>query len=269
MTNIERSKYAHTGLHIVKISPWPIVVSFSLISFILTLLLTIHGIISNIYYIIILLIILLISILLWFRDILSESIYIGDHTLQVRKGIYIGFIIFIIVEVLTFGGLFWGYLHSSINPDIILGNIWPPKGLILIQPLDLPFLNTIILLVSGITITWSHYSFIIKNKYKALLSLFLTILLILIFILCQYYEYNNALFTITDGVYASMFYLGTGLHFLHIIILLIILIISFSIIYFNHTINTHHLAFEITILYLHCLDIIWLFLYIIYYWWGI
>ena len=228
-----------------------------------------HGYIGNLNIVFIALLVLISSISFWFRDIISEATYLGDHTIAVRKGINIGFLLFVATEILIFFALFWAYFHSAINPDILLGSIWPPKNIIAIEPTELPLLNTIILLSSGATITYSHHALINNNRNKALNGLAITFWLIVIFVSCQYIEYTNAMFTITDGVYGTVFYAGTGLHFFHMILLAIMLGINYWRLRNYQLTTNHHVGYETLVIIAHVLDVIWLFLYIIFYWWGV
>jgi cytochrome c oxidase subunit 3 len=91
-------------------------------------------------------------------------------------------------------------------------------GIESINPFELPLLNTIILLSSGVTVTYAHHSLIQGNRSGALYGLIYTILLAIIFTLFQGIEYTVSSFTITDGTYASCFYFGTGFHGLHVMI---------------------------------------------------
>lgn len=268
MTYIERSKHQIFPYHLVAPSPWPIAVSFGLMSLALSLGLTMHGYINNLYVLVLSLIVVLYSMTLWFRDVIAEGTYMGDHTLAVRKGLNYGFLLFVVSEILIFAGIFWAYFHSAMGPTIEIGGVWPPIGITAIGATELPLLNTIILLASGATITYSHHATIEGNRRHALSGLLITLWLIIIFVLCQYIEYTNATFTISDGVYGSVFYAGTGLHFLHMVMLIIMLLICYIRMYSYHFTNNHHVNYETTILYLHVLDIIWLFLYIVMYWWG-
>lgn len=269
MTNLERTRHQQFPFHLVIPSPWPIVVSFSLFSVIITIGLLMHGYINNMNLLYLTLFVLLCSATLWFRDIINEATYLGDHTIAVRKGINIGFLLFVLSEVLVFAGLFWAYFHSAMSPDVTLGAQWPPMGIQAVQPTELPLLNTIILLSSGVTITYSHHALINGNRKNALSGLLITFWLIVIFVACQFVEFTNAMFTITDGVYGSVFYAGTGLHFLHMIMLAVMLLINYWRMKNYHLTDSHHVGYETTILYGHVLDIIWLFLYIVFYWWGI
>jgi cytochrome c oxidase subunit 3 len=91
-------------------------------------------------------------------------------------------------------------------------------GIESINPFELPLLNTIILLSSGVTVTYAHHSLIQGNRSGALYGLVYTIILAIIFTLLQGIEYTVSSFTITDSTYASCFYFGTGFHGLHVMI---------------------------------------------------
>lgn len=268
MSYAERSRYQAFSFHLVAPSPWPIAVSFALLSLALSLGLTMHGYIGNLNVFYLSLFTLLFSMFLWFRDIIAEGTYLGDHTLAVRKGLNFGFVQFVLSEILIFAGIFWAYFHSAMSPAIEIGGIWPPIGIEAISATELPLLNTIILLSSGATITYSHHATIQGSRSDALSGLFLTFWLIVIFVFCQYLEYISASFTFADGVYGSVFYAGTGLHFIHMVMLIIMLGICYWRMKNYHFTTNHHVNYETTILYNHILDVIWLFLYIVMYWWG-
>jgi len=87
-----------------------------------------------------------------------------------------------------------------------------------VNPFELPLLNTIILLSAGVTITYAHHSLIQGNRKGALYGTIATIVLAVIFTGFQGLEYTVSSFTISDGVYGSCFYFGTGFHGLHVII---------------------------------------------------
>lgn len=254
--------------HLVTSSPWPLAISLALMSLALTLGLTMHNYINNIYLLLLSILVVLASMSLWLRDVIIEATFLGDHTQAVRKGINIGFILFVISEALIFSAIFWSYFHSAIGPTIEIGSSWPPVGIESIKPTELPLLNTIILLASGATITWAHHGILNGNKSESIIAVAITTFLIFAFVWCQDKEYTFANFTIADGVYGSIFYAGTGLHFGHMVMLFIMLSIVLWRLFLNHLTNTHHVVFEITVLYLHVLDVIWLLLYLVFYWWG-
>jgi cytochrome c oxidase subunit 3 len=113
----------------------------------------------------------------------------------------------------------------------------------------LPFLNTILLLSSGVTVTYSHHSLILGNRKGALYGLVFTVGLALLFTVLQGVEYSVSSFTISDSVFGSCFYFGTGFHGLHVIIGTIFLAIGLLRILSYHVTDHHHLGLESGILY--------------------
>jgi len=164
------------------------------------------------------LIMLVLSMSLWFRDVISEGTYLGNHTLAVQKGLNMGVGLFIVSEALFFLAIFWAFFHSALSPTIELGAKWPPMGIDSINPFELPLLNTVILLSSGVTVTFAHHSLIQGNRSGALYGSLYTIILAIIFTAFQGIEYTVSSFTISDSTYSSCFYFGTGFHGLHVII---------------------------------------------------
>jgi len=208
------------------------------------------------------------SMALWFRDIISEATYQGNHTLAVQRGLNMGVALFIVSEALFFLAIFWTFFHSALSPNIELGAQWPPMGIQAINPFELPLLNTVILLSSGVTVTYAHHSLIQGDRTGTLYGLVYTILLAVLFTALQGIEYSVSSFTISDGVYGSCFYFGTGFHGLHVIIGTLFLAVGFWRVLAYHLTENHHLGFESGILYWHFVDVVWLFLYISVYYWG-
>jgi cytochrome c oxidase subunit 3 len=122
-------------------------------------------------------------------------------------------------------------------------------GIQAINPFELPLLNTVILLSSGITVTYAHHSLIQGNRSGALYGLVYTIILAILFTSLQVIEYSVSSFTITDGVFGSCFYFGTGFHGLHVIIGTIFLSVGFWRLLAYHLTENHHLGLEAGILY--------------------
>ena len=268
ITNNVRGHIQLHPYHLVGPSPWPIFTSFSLMDLAISIGLTSHGYIDTNFFIFLSIILVLYSMTLWFKDIIAESTYLGEHTTAVKRGINQGFILFVVSEILIFVSLFWAYLHSALSPNVEIGMLWPPAGIEAISPSELPLLNTIVLLASGVTVTFGHHALINGKRNYTLLGFVLTTFLIVLFVYCQYLEYSFAPFTIADSVYGSTFFSTTGLHGIHMIMLAAMLAIcTFRVWNYDFT-NTSHVGAETTILYLHVLDIIWLFIYIVMYWWG-
>jgi cytochrome c oxidase subunit 3 len=262
------SSYQAHPYHLVSPSPWPIVTSISLLTLTTSGVLSMHNFNLGEIIFFAALISVIYSMSLWFRDVISEGTYIGNHTLAVQKGINLGVALFIISEVFFFLAIFWAYFHSAISPDVEVGAQWPPLGIQAINPFELPLLNTVILLSSGVTVTYAHHSLIEGNRSGTLYGLVYTIILAIIFTAFQGIEYSVSSFTISDGIFGSCFYFGTGFHGLHVIIGTIFLGVGFLRSLWYHLTNNHHLGLEAGILYWHFVDIVWLFLYVFIYYWG-
>nr|AMD61844.1 cytochrome c oxidase subunit III [Centropus sinensis] len=252
--------------HMVDPSPWPILGAT-------TALLTTSGLIMWFHYNSLHLLTLgLTSMILvmvqWWRDIIREGTFQGHHTPTVQKGLRHGMILFITSEAFFFLGFFWAFFHSSLVPTPELGGQWPPTGIKPLNPLEVPLLNTAILLASGVTITWAHHNITEGNRKQAIHALTLTILLGFYFTILQAMEYYEAPFSIADGVYGSTFFVATGFHGLHVIIGSSFLFICLIRLIKFHFTSNHHFGFEAAAWYWHFVDIIWLFLYMTIYWWG-
>nr|APX40127.1 cytochrome c oxidase subunit 3 [Chaetocnema arida] len=252
--------------HLVDISPWPLYGALSAMTIMIGLIKWFHLLNNNL-----LLIGLMISLLImyqWWRDVVRESTYQGLHTLKVYKGLQWGMILFITSEIFFFISFFWAFFHSSLTPSIEIGMLWPPKGIYTFNPLEIPLLNTLILLTSGLTVTWAHHSLMENNYKQTLQGLMLTVILGIYFSILQGYEYMEAPFTISDSIYGATFFIATGFHGLHVLIGSTFLLMCLIRHYLNHFSSMHHFGFEAAAWYWHFVDVVWLFLYTSIYWWG-
>jgi len=163
---------------------------------------------------------------------------------------------------------FGPFFHSSLNPSIALGGVFPPAFLTILDPWKIPLLNTIILLSSGATVTYAHHSIIVGDKEASIKGLLYTVVLAIIFTSLQAFEYLNSPFSISDGVYGSTFYLTTGFHGFHVFIGTCFLFVCLVRLFKNHFTREHHFGFEAAAWYWHFVDVVWLFLFISIYWWG-
>ena len=263
-----KSNFQNHPFHLVSPSPWPLFTSVSLFILTTSAVLFMHGFQGFEYLVPVAIFNVIYVMGLWFRDVISEGTYLGNHTLAVQRGLNMGVALFIISEALFFLAIFWAFFHSALSPTIELGAKWPPMGIDSINPFELPLLNTIILLSSGVTVTYSHHSLIQGNRSGALYGLVYTIILAIIFTAFQGIEYTVSSFTISDGTFSSCFYFGTGFHGLHVIIGTAFLAVGFWRHLAYHLTENHHLGFESGILYWHFVDVVWLFLYISVYYWG-
>ena len=266
--SIERNKYQAFPYHLVDPSPWPILVSFSLLSLMLGAAMYLHGFNYSGYLLSLGFTLTTFGSILWFRDIITEATFLGHHTIEVQKGLSIGFVLFIVSEIFAFLSVFWGFFHASLSPSVEIGGSWPPLGITPLDPFAIPLLNTILLLSSGAFVTYGHHALIGGNRKGAIIGTFLTIVFAVLFTALQYYEYSEAGFTFADGVYGSAFYASTGLHGFHVIIGTLFIAVSLVRI-INYQLTTkHHNGFESSILYWHFVDVVWLFLFVAVYFWG-
>nr|QNG56254.1 cytochrome c oxidase subunit III [Platisus vespertinus] len=252
--------------HLVDVSPWPILGSLGAMTFLMGLIKWFHMYKNDLLFLG--LMIMLLVMYQWWRDIVREATFQGLHTYNVTMGLRWGMILFITSEVFFFISFFWGFFHSSLSPSIEIGMMWPPKSIIPFNPIEIPLLNTLILLSSGLTVTWAHHGFMENNYNQAFQGLLYTVILGVYFTLLQGYEYMEAPFTIADAVYGSSFFMATGFHGLHVIIGSTFLLTCLIRHYYNHFSSIHHFGFEAAAWYWHFVDVVWLFLYISIYWWG-
>lgn len=211
MLNIARSNFQAHPFHLVSPSPWPLYTSITLLSLTTSAVLSFHGFSFAEYNLTLSLTSLVLAMSFWFRDVISEGTYEGNHTLAVQRGLNIGVGLFIVSEALFFLAIFWTFFHSALSPVVELGAIWPPMGIESIDPFELPLINTVILLASGFTVTYGHHFLINGNRSRTLNGLLYTIILAILFTALQGIEYSVSSFTISDGIFGSCFYFGTGL----------------------------------------------------------
>lgn len=254
------------SFHLVDQSPWPLTGALA------TLVIT-SGVVKwfqefNIRLFLLGLTILVITCIQWWRDISREGAYQGLHTNAVIKGLRWGIILFITSEVLFFFSFFWAFFHSRLAPSIEIGLQWPPAGVTPFNPFQVPLLNTIILLASGVTVTWAHHSLIENNHSQAVIGLAGTVALGAYFTGLQALEYWEAPFTISDSAYGSTFFMATGFHGIHVLIGTTFLAVCLIRLIKGHFSISHHFGFEAAAWYWHFVDVVWLFLYMSIYWWG-
>ena len=257
---------AYHPYHLVEPSPWPYIMSCSALLTTLGAVIYFHY--SQIFLFAIGLVSVILCMIVWFKDVIRESTYQGFHTKVTVTGLKMGFLLFIVSEVLFFVSFFWAFFHSSLSPAVEIGVMWPPVGIDPLNPFSVPLLNTAILLSSGATVTWAHHSIVSGDKNEAVKGLSLTVVLGVLFTALQAFEYLEAPFCIADSVYGSTFFVATGFHGFHVIIGTIFLLVCLLRLNSSHFTRSHHLGFEAASWYWHFVDVVWLFLYVCIYWWG-
>jgi len=254
--------------HLVSPSLWPTLISISLLGLTGSAVSLFHGFNGSGYLLSFSLTAVLGTMTFWFRDIIAEGTYSGHHTLAVQRGISMGILLFIVSEALFFVSVFWAYFHSALSPTVELGAQWPPMGIEAVNAFELPLLNTVLLLASGVTITLAHHGVISGDRNLSLFGILATLFLAAIFTTFQGIEYGVSSFTISDGTYGSVFYFATGFHGFHVIIGTIFIGVGLWRLYAYHFTTNHHLGLEGGILYWHFVDVVWLILYLAIYYWG-
>ena len=225
------------------------------------------------------LVIVLFTMFGWWSDVVREAEVNNDHTPIVQLGLRYGMILFIASEVMFFVAWFWAYFDAHLFVDQAnlvgrieaTGGVWPPKGIETFNPWDIPFLNTLVLLLSGTTVTWAHHALLNGNRRGLVQGLGLTIILGLIFTGLQAYEYHHAFsedLTLKSGIYGSTFFMATGFHGFHVIVGTIFLIVCFFRSLKGHFKPDQHFGFEAAAWYWHFVDVVWLFLFSAIYVWG-
>ncbi len=188
------------------------------------------------------------TMFMWWRDVIKEA-HRGDHTPVVSLHLRYGMIMFIASEVMFFVAWFWAYFDASLFPagvhplpitgadgsvtdgrdliglttrNTLTGGHWPPKPdanfTATFNPWGLPLVNTLILLLSGTTVTWAHHALLENNRRGLIQGLALTVVLGILFTLCQAYEYGHAAFKFSGHIYGATFFMATGFHGAHVLI---------------------------------------------------
>jgi cytochrome c oxidase subunit 3 len=244
-------------------SPWPVLGAASALVLAVGAILFMHG--AGPWVMLAGLVALLFVLFRWWADVVNEAEDGTSHNAIVRIGLRYGMALFIFSEVMFFFGFFWAFFNASLFP---VAGIWPPKGIKTFDPFDLPLLNTLILLSSGVTLTWAHHALIDNNRRDLVRGLAITIALGLTFSAVQAFEYSHAAFGFSEGIYPTTFYMATGFHGFHVIVGTIFLIVCLVRATKGHFKPDHHVGFEAAAWYWHFVDVVWLFLFFSIYWWG-
>ena len=211
----------------------------------------------------------------WWADVTREAGPGHHHTRVVQLSHRYGMMMFIASEVMFFVAWFWAFFDASLyatdpiqyaRSDLL--GAWPPKGIEVFDPWHLPLLNTLILLTSGTTLTWAHHALLEGDRKGMLQGLVLTIVLGVLFSICQAYEYSHAAFGFAGHIYGATFFMATGFHGFHVIIGTIFLAVCLYRAWRGDFTPTRHLGFEFAAWYWHFVDVVWLFLFAAIYIWG-
>jgi cytochrome c oxidase subunit 3 len=214
----------------------------------------------------------------WWSDVIKESRQ-GDHTPVVDLGLRYGMILFIVSEIMFFAAWFWIFFEMAIFHGVRAGPEWygpaigvdfsgwadGVPGVETFDPFHLPLINTLILLLSGTTVTWAHHALQHGDRKGAKLGLLFTVVLGLCFTAMQIYEYSHAHFDFAGNLYGSSFFMATGFHGAHVVIGTIFLAICLLRLLAGHWTSEKHFGFEAAAWYWHFVDVVWLFLFVFVY----
>jgi cytochrome c oxidase subunit 3 len=229
----------------------------------------------------------------WFGDTIKESL--GNmNSAQMDRSYRQGMTWFIFSEVMFFAAFFGAMFYARwlsvswlggdgsrgmMTHELLWPNfqyMWPlvktPGGLHTeaMSPWGLPFINTLLLLTSSVTLTIAHHALLAGDRVKQRNFLAVTFILGLIFLGLQAEEYHHAYtemgLTLKSGIYGSTFFMLTGFHGLHVTIGTIMLIVMFIRTIKGHLTPDNHFAFEAAAWYWHFVDVVWLFLFVAVYW---
>ena len=272
----ENIEYSTTGkphpYHIVRPSIWPLAGSLAGGIFAMGMVLFMHGVEvlgmkPGLWGPIVGVLSIILVMFFWWKDVLYEAVTEKVHSEIAMIGMRYGMALFIASEVMFFVAFFWAFFAAAFYPTEAVGYVWPPAGLHVIPPFDLPFLMTMILLLSGCTITWAHHAIVHGDNKDAAKALGITVFLGFFFLCFQVYEYSHALhsFGFKDGIYPSTFYMATGFHGFHVFVGTIFLAVCYFRTIKGHFSPERHFGFEAAAWYWHFVDVVWICLFVIVY----
>ncbi|MFT5509730.1 MAG: cytochrome c oxidase subunit 3 [Hyphomicrobiaceae bacterium] len=236
---------------------------------------------------------------MWWRDCIMEA-HGGDHSPVVQLHLRYGMLMFIASEVMFFVAWFWAYFDIAlfagdirqmslydedgnfiefgksvigmVQRNEFTGGHWPPVANDTFKqtfdPWGLPLVNTLILLLSGTTVTWAHHAMLHDDRKGLIWGLLVTVILGMLFTACQVYEYGHAAFSFSGHIYGSTFFMATGFHGFHVLVGTIFLAVCLFRAMAGHFTPKQHFGFEAAAWYWHFVDVVWLFLFIAVYIWG-
>lgn len=258
--------------HLVDPSPWPFLTAWATFILAVGFIFNQHDMASSLIPIIGFILVCLMAFL-WWRDIIKEAEYGGHHTPVVQLHMRYGMFMFILSELMFFVAWFWAYFDAALFPDEAIQflrmdyttGVWPPISVLTFDAWDLPFINTLVLLLSGFAVTWAHHALIHDDRKTVIIGLSGAVILGMLFTVLQAVEYGHAAFNFDSGLYASVFYMATGFHGFHVILGTITLLVMLIRVIVGHFTPDHHFGFEAAAWYWHFVDVVWIFLFIFVY----
>lgn len=278
-------EYGTTGkphpYHIVRPSPWPLIGSLAGGLLAVGMVLFMHkiqlgGVTVGLKGVVLGILAVLTTMFFWWKNVIQETVSEKAHTPIVQIGLRYGMALFIASEVMFFVAFFWAFFDASLfaaDPKQLLRldythGVWPPPQIHTIPPFELPLLMTMILLLSGCTVTWAHHAILEGKRLESIKALGITVVLGIAFLSFQIYEYAHAHFHFKDGIYPSAFFMATGFHGFHVFVGTVFLTVCWLRAIKGHFTPKQHFGFEAAAWYWHFVDVVWLFLFVAIYFWG-
>jgi len=260
-----RRRHLH---HIVRRNPWPFLLAMFTFLSASAFVFSMYRIPYAGTYLIISLLGAINMLVFWLVEIIEEATNGGSSTKIVEICLEHSICLLFASEVMVFFALFWAYGHSACAPTPAIGCEYPPIGIEIVMPWHVPLLNTLVLLLSGFSITWTHRCFALKNMRNLLDSITYTIFLGIFFLFLQCIEFYSATFDLSDGIFGSVFFFLTGLHAWHVIVGVIAISICEERIFRRHFLENNYIGFVLVVWYWHLVDVIWLVLWLTIYVWA-
>ncbi len=270
-------EYTTTGkphpYHIVRPSIWPLVGSFAAAFLAVGMMLFMHeikigGLEGGLKGVVVGFLLVLAVMFFWWKDVIFESVTEKIHNKITEVGLRYGMSLFIASEVMFFVAFFWAFFNGAFFPTEAIGFVWPPANIEIVEPFGIPFLMTMILLLSGCTVTWAHHAILSGHNGQAVHALGASVLLGVVFLGFQIFEYIHVDFGFTQGIYPSAFFMATGFHGFHVFVGTVFLAVCWARAMKGHFTKESHFGFEAAAWYWHFVDVVWLFLFVAIYWWG-
>jgi cytochrome c oxidase subunit 3 len=282
---VDTIEYGTTGkphpYHIVRPSIWPIAGAFAAMLLAVGMILYMHEVkIGDFAFgfkgVILGFAAVIAVMFFWWKDIIFEAVTEKIHTPIAKIGMRYGMALFIASEVMFFVAFFWAFFDASLfaGQENMVARVeytsghWPPPQIETVAAFDLPLMMTLILLLSGCTVTWAHHALLKGNQKQAIQGLGISVLLGFFFLCFQIFEYSHASFKFTEGIYSSTFYMATGFHGFHVFVGTVFLFVCWMRARKGHFTKDSHFGFEAAAWYWHFVDVVWLFLFVAVYWWG-
>lgn len=284
-----------TSYYVPEQSKWPIVGSIALAFTAVGAVRVVQGASFGIAILALGFLILTYMLFGWFKNVIDESMQ-GLYSEQLDESFRLGMLWFIFTEVMFFVICFAAFFYVRFLTVPWLGGagsktmtntlLWPnfqaawpllvnpnpslfPGPTAYMHALGLPLINTLILVSSSISLTIAHKAIIQEHYKKVVNGLIITVLLALVFVVLQGFEYYHAYkdlgLTLNSGIYGTTFFLLTGFHGIHVIVGSIMLIVILLRAKRKHFSQQQHFAFNAAAWYWHFVDVVWLVLFCVVY----